>query len=139
MLLCCIIPSSLGKTNTSSRHSKKDFWRRFRGVYAKSQYTKYPSQSLSLALHYFPFASRFPLPPIHPCHLIRPLSLSSLSICLFFPFAFCLLVCWIACLSRWLKTAVTCVVFAMPTIPVLLPRRLLLLPMLNLVKLILLC
>ena len=48
---CCIIPSSSGKTNASSRRSKKDFWHRCRGVYAKSQHTKYPSQSLSPALH----------------------------------------------------------------------------------------
>ena len=32
------------------------------GSLRKSQHTKYPSQSLSPALHYFPFASRFPLP-----------------------------------------------------------------------------
>ena len=32
------------------------------GSLQKSQYTKYPSQSLSPALHYLPFASRFPLP-----------------------------------------------------------------------------
>src|SRR3954469_10081332 len=61
-LLCSITPSSLGKTNASSRHSKKDFWRRCRGGLRKSQHTNYPSQSLSLALHYLPFASRFPLP-----------------------------------------------------------------------------
>ena len=30
---------------------KKNFWHRCRGVYAKSQHTKYPPQSLSLALH----------------------------------------------------------------------------------------
>ena len=87
MLLCCIILSSSGKSNASSRGSNKNFWRRCRGVYTKSQHTKYPSQSLSLALHYLPFASCFPLPPIHPCRFIRPLSLSSLSICLFCPFA----------------------------------------------------
>ena len=68
-----------------SRGSKKDFWRRCRGdlrqvksrfdspqraisgavageIYAKSRHTKYPSQLLSFALHYLPFASRFPLP-----------------------------------------------------------------------------
>ena len=106
--MCCITPSSSGKTNASSRCSKKDFWGRCpgglrqvksrftllstscfwrccrgglrqaksrftlpstshfwrccRGSLRKSQHTKYPSQSLSLALHYLPFASRFPLP-----------------------------------------------------------------------------
>ena len=32
------------------------------GSVRKSQHTKYPSQSLSPALHYLPFASCFPLP-----------------------------------------------------------------------------
>ena len=32
------------------------------GSLCKSQHTKYPSQSLSPALHYLPFATRFPLP-----------------------------------------------------------------------------
>ena len=62
MLLRCIILSSSGKSNASSRRSKKNFWRRCRGGLRKSQHTKYPSQSLSPALHYFPFASHFPLP-----------------------------------------------------------------------------
>ena len=51
-----------GNPTQCLRGSKKNFWRRCRGVYAKSQHTKYPSQSLSPALHYLPFASRFPLP-----------------------------------------------------------------------------
>ena len=32
------------------------------GSLRKSEYTKFPSQPLSPALHYLPFASRFPLP-----------------------------------------------------------------------------
>ena len=51
-----------GKTNASSRGSKKDFWRRCRGVYAKVNLPSTHHKPLSLALHYFPFASRFPLP-----------------------------------------------------------------------------
>ena len=51
-----------GKTNACSRGSKKDFWRRCRGGLRKSQHTKYPSQPLSPASHYLPFASRFTLP-----------------------------------------------------------------------------
>ena len=52
-----------GKPTQCSRGSKKDFWRHCRGGSRKQvNYTKYPSQSLSLALHYLPFASRFPLP-----------------------------------------------------------------------------
>ena len=52
-----------GKTNACSRGSKKDFWRRCRGDLRSSQ--DIPStrhKLLSLALHYLPFASRFPLP-----------------------------------------------------------------------------
>ena len=75
-----------GKTNACSRGSKKDFWRRCRGGLrqAKSRFDlaatshfwrrcrgylrtsqDIPSthhKLLSLALHYLPFASRFPLP-----------------------------------------------------------------------------
>ena len=46
-----------------SRGSNKNFWRRCRGGSCKQvNHTKYPSQSLCLALHYLPFCSRFPLP-----------------------------------------------------------------------------
>ena len=62
-LVCCITLSSSRKTNASSRRRKKDFWRRCRGGLRTSQ--DIPStrhKLISLALHYFPFASRFPLP-----------------------------------------------------------------------------
>ena len=51
-----------GKTNASSRSSRKNFWRRCRGVFKWIISTKYLSQTHLLHLHYFPFASRFPLP-----------------------------------------------------------------------------
>ena len=52
-----------GKTNACSRGSKKDFWRRCRGDLRSSQDIPSTHQKLiSLALHYLPFASRFPLP-----------------------------------------------------------------------------
>ena len=57
----------------------------------------------------------------------------------FCPLAFCLLVCYFACLSRWLKIILNCRTSSIPTTMILLALRLLLLPMLNLVKLILLC
>src|SRR3954463_4266107 len=57
----------------------------------------------------------------------------------FFSLAFCLLVCWIACLSRWLKIIPNCVTSPIPTIMIYLALRLLLLPILNLVKSIPLC
>ena len=69
-----------GKPTQRSRGSKKDFWRRFRGdlrqvnsrfdSHNESFLAPLPSENipsthhklLSLALHYLPFASRFPLP-----------------------------------------------------------------------------
>ena len=99
----------------------------------KSRHTKYPSQVLPFALHYLPFASHFPLPHFTLAVLFA----------LAFPFAAfshssCSLVCWIACLSRWLKIILNCVTLTIPTIMIFLALRLLLLPMLNLVKLMLL-
>ena len=92
---CCITLSSSRKTNASSRRSKKDFWHRCRGGLSSSQ--DIPSthhKFISLALHYLPFASRFPLPPIHPCRFIHPLSLSILPLYLpLLPVCSCLLVC----------------------------------------------
>ena len=52
-----------GKPTQCSRGSKKDFWCRCRGGLCSSQ--DIPSNHhklISLALHYLPFASRFPLP-----------------------------------------------------------------------------
>ena len=100
----------------------------------KSQHTKYPSQTLISPLHYLPFASHFPLPHF-TLPIFRPLSPSSLSfsIRLFLPVS-CLLVCRIACLSRWLKIIPNCVTLPIPTTMILLALRFLLLPMLNLVK-----
>src|SRR4051812_19034168 len=100
MLLCCITPSSSGKTNASSRCSKKDLWRRCRGGLRKSQHTKYPSQSLSLALHYLPFASRFP-PPHFTLAILFALSFpisSSFSLCLLFA---CVLVCLLVVMAQY--------------------------------------
>ena len=51
-----------GKPTQCSRGSKKDFWRRCRGVYAKVNIPSTHHKPLSPALHYLPFASRFPLP-----------------------------------------------------------------------------
>ena len=103
-------------------------------IYAKLSHTKYPSQTLIPRITLFAICLSFSSPPLHPCRFIRPL----------FPFASfslasCLLVCWTDCLSRWLKTILNCVTFPIPTTMILLALRLLLLPLLNLVKLIQLC
>ena len=95
-LLCCITLSSSRKTNASSRRSKKDFWRRCRGVLRSSQDISSTHHKLiSLAFTLFAICLSFSSPPLHPCRFIRPLFPNLL---LPFPFAvFCLLVCWITC------------------------------------------
>ena len=67
-----------GKPTQSSRGSKKDLWRRCRGGLRTSQ--DIPSthhKLLSFALHYLPFASRFPLPHF-TLAILFALSLSTL-------------------------------------------------------------
>ena len=89
MLLCCIIPSSSGKTNAMLQ----EVARRISGTVAGEVYAKVNIPSthhipLSPTLHYLQFASRFPL-PTSPLPFYSPsLSLSSLSICLFLPVCF---------------------------------------------------
>src|SRR3954462_2976547 len=78
-----------------------------------------------------PFYLLSPSPPSSPSPSLFPFA--------FFSLAFCLLVCWIACLSRWLKILPNCVTSPIPIIMISLALRLLLLPILNLVKSILLC
>ena len=51
-----------GKPTQCSRGRKKDFWRRCRGVYTQVDIPSTHHKPLSPALHYLPFASRFPLP-----------------------------------------------------------------------------
>ena len=78
-----------GKTNACSRGSKKDFWRRCRGGLRSSQ--DIPSTHhirLSPALHYLPFASRFPLPHFTLAVLFA-LSLYPPSLSLFASFCTC--------------------------------------------------
>ena len=87
----------------------------------------------TLALHYLPFASRFPLP-----HFTLASLFALFFVRLFLPVS-CLLVCWIACLSGWLKIILNYVTLPIPTTMIFLALRLLLLPILNLVKLMLLC
>ena len=74
-----------GKPTQCSRGSKKDFWRRCRGGLRSSQ--DIPSthhKLLSLALHYLPFASRFPLPHF-TLAILFALSLSILPLFLYLP------------------------------------------------------
>ena len=98
MLLCYITLSSSRETQRSAQ----EVARRISGAVAREVYAKVniPSthhKPLSHALHYLPFASRFPLPHFTLAVLFA-LSLPFTS----FSLAFRLLVCWIACLSRWL-------------------------------------
>ena len=80
MLLCCIIPSSSGKTNAVLQ----EVARRISGAVAEEAYAKVNIPSthhipLSPALHYLPFASRFPLPHF----TLAILFALSFSVCLF--------------------------------------------------------
>ena len=135
MLLYCITLSS----SRENQRSAQEVARRISGAVAeesthKSRHTKYPSQTLIPCTTLFAICLSFSSPPLHPCRFIRPLC----SVCLFLPVS-CLLVCWIACLSRWLKIIPNCVTLPIPTKMILLALRLLLLPMLNLVRSMLLC
>ena len=106
MLLCCITLSSPRKTNASSRHSKKDFWRRCQGGLRSSQ--DIPSthhKLISLAFTLFAICLPFSSPPLHPCRFIRPLFPNLLSFPLAFFFLslslafFCLLVCMLVLMA----------------------------------------
>ena len=160
MLLCCIIPSSSGKNQRSAQEiarrisgavvgeayarSSQDLDSRQRAISGavagestqKSTYQVPITISIS-RITLFAICLSFSSPPLHPCRFIRPLFPFpfSFSICLFCFFA-CFLVCWIACLSRWLKIILNCVTLPIPTILILLSLWLLLLPMMNLVRLI---
>ena len=128
-----------GNPTQCSRGSKKNFWRRCRGVCAKvnipsTHHNPYLSHYISCHLPLVFLSPTSPLPFYSPSLSILPLSLFA-SFC---PFSFCLLVSWIACLSRWLKIILNCVTSPIPTTMILLALLLLLLPMLNLVKLMLL-
>ena len=95
----------------------QDVARRISGAVAgesthKSRHTKYPSQTLIPRITLFAICLSFSSPPLHPCRFIPPLFP--------FPFSFlvrlfllvsCLLVCWIACLSLWIKIILNCVIF----------------------------
>ena len=123
-----------GKQTQCSRGSKKDFWHRCRVVYAQVKTYQVPI-TISYPSHYI--ICHLPLVFLSPT---SPLPFYSPS----FPFASfsrasCLLVCWIACLSRCLKTILNCVTLPIPTTMIFLALRLLLLLKLNLVKLMLLC
>ena len=135
MLLCCITLSS----SRENQRSAQEVARRISGavageVYAKVNIPSTHHKPLSPALHYLTFASRFPLPHFTLAVLFT-LSFSFAS----FSLASCLLVCWIPCLSRWLKVIPNYVTLPIPTIMISLALRLLLLPILNLVKSMLLC
>ena len=95
MLLCCITLSSLRENQLSAQEVARRISGAVAGeIYAKSRHTKYPSQLLSFALHYFPFASRFPLPHFTLAILFA----------LSFPFVFSVaLMSYLARLYVWLK------------------------------------
>ena len=99
-----------GKTNASSRRSKKDFWRHCRGDLRQVKTYQAPITTLILRIKFFAICLSFSSPPLHPCRFIRPLYLSSLSlsICLFLPACFlfsCVLVCLLVVMASPLPSA----------------------------------
>src|SRR3954469_21155356 len=135
MLLCYFTLSS----SRENQRSAQEVARRISGVVAGEVYAKVniPSthhKPLSPALHYLPFASPFPLP-----HFTLAVLFALSFLFASFSLAFCLLVCSVACLSRWLKIIPNYVTLPIPTIIISLALRLLLLPILNLVKSMLPC
>ena len=96
-LPCCISLSSLREYNTSSRSSKKNFWRRCRGRLRKSHIPSTYHKPLSFHITFI-FLS-FSSPPLHPCRFICPSS----AVCLWFAcflFARVLFACLIALMSE---------------------------------------
>ena len=109
-LLCCITLSSSREKPTQAQ----EVARRISGVvageiYAKSSIASTQHKLFSLALHYLPFASRFPLP-----HFTFAVLFALFSVRVFL-LASCVTVCCIDCLSRWLKIILNCVTFPIPT------------------------
>ena len=87
-----------GKPTQCSRGSKKDFWRccreELRQVKSSQDIPSTHHKLLSLALHYLPFASHFPLPHF-TCAVLFALFRSTLSIAcvaMYLPFA-CIFAC----------------------------------------------
>ena len=124
-----------------NQRSAQEVARRISSVVAGEVYAKVDIPSthhipLSPTLHYLPFASRFPLPPIHPFRFIHPLSLSPFA---FLPVSFLfsrVLVCLFVTMAQ--DNTKLCD-FANTNNDDFLSTRLLLLPMMSHVKLMLLC
>ena len=87
-----------GKTNTCSRGSKKDFWRRCQGDPRQVKTHQVPITIPISRITLFAICLSFSSPPLHPCHFIRLFSVRPFSIC-FFSLAF------FACVSMCLLCA----------------------------------
>ena len=163
MLLCCITLSSSRENQRSAQEvarrisgavageirakSSQDLISRQRAISGAvaGESTQKSTYQVPITYPYLPHYIIFHLPlfflsPTSPLPFYLP-SLSILPLFLYLPLlpVSCLLVCWIACLSRWLKITLNCVTLLTPTTMILLALRLLLLSMLNLVKLMLPC
>ena len=122
------------------QRSAQEVARRISGAVAGEAHA---SKSTIPSIHRNPYLSHYiichlPLVFLSPTSPLPFYSPSLFSVCLFLPVS-CLLVCWIACLSRWLKIILNCVTSPIPTITISLALRLLLLIMMSLVKSIPLC
>ena len=129
-----------GNPTQCSRGSKKNFWRRCRGVYAQVKTyqvpitNSYPSHYIICHLPLVFLSPTSPLPFYSPSLSQSP----SLLPIFLFPFAF-LFACVLDYLLPWCKIIPNRVISRIPIIMISLVLRLLLLMMLSLVKPMLLC
>ena len=130
MLLCCVTLSS----SRENQRSAQEVVRRISGAVVGEVFTQVetyqvpitnssPSHYIICHLPLVFLSPTSPLPFYSPSLFSSPFSLAS-----------CLLVCWIACLSRWLKIILNCVTSPIPITMIFLALLLLLLPILNLVN-----
>ena len=91
-----------GKPMQCSRGSKKDFWRRCRGVYAQVKTYQVPITNSYPSRYIICHLPLIFLSPTSPWSFYSPFSVR------FFPLASCLLVCWFVCLSSWLVSYLLC-------------------------------
>ena len=138
MLLCCITLSS----SRENQHSAQEVARRISGavageVYAQVKTYQVPIKNSSPSHYIICHSPLVFLSPTSPLPFYSALFCRLFSVHFFFACLLC--ACVLDCLSRWLKIILNCVIFPIPTTMIFLARQLLLLPMLNLVKLMLFC
>ena len=116
MLIYCITLSSSGE----NQRSAQEVARRISGDVASKIYAQVKTYQVPITNSYPSHYIIFHLPLI----FLSPTSplpfYSSFFLFASFSLASCLCVCWIACLSRWIKTILNCATLPIPTTMILL-------------------